>query len=217
MCNNKKFVDMGFVGEKYPEGTHMCFIFSRKEERERIISEYVNSGLAGGEYVGYYINVPKESETIYPYKAKTDKNNTEYKGEFKLTRALDTYCPEGFFDPDKMLGNLKEFYVHNCKEQNFPAVRVTGEMEWALEDLPGTEKLMLYEAKVNDLLNDYPVTAICQYDASKFDALTIMECMKVHPYIIVNRQIIKNTYYMPTEEYLANSYYDYLKAVKKGR
>lgn len=75
-------------------------------------------------------------------------------------------------------------------------------MSWALKGVPGSDRLMEYEARVNDLLVKYPVTAICQYDARKFDGATILQCLKVHPHMIVHGQIIRNPYYMKTEDFL---------------
>lgn len=65
-------------------------------------------------------------------------------------------------------------------------------------------RLMEYEPKVNNVLKEYPVTAICQCDAGKFDGATILECLKVHPYMIVNCQIVKKTYYLKPEDYLSS-------------
>ncbi len=42
MCKNQTSVKMGFTDEQFPAGTHMCFIYSKEEERKKIISKETN-------------------------------------------------------------------------------------------------------------------------------------------------------------------------------
>jgi hypothetical protein len=39
----------------------------------------------------------------------------------------------------------------------YSGFRISGEMSWALSDLPGTERLIEYEANVNKYLRTYAV------------------------------------------------------------
>jgi hypothetical protein len=41
------------------------------------------------------------------------------------------------------------------REQGYPLTRLTANMEWAVEDLPGVEDLVEYEAAVNHVLARY--------------------------------------------------------------
>jgi hypothetical protein len=116
-------------------------------------------------------------------------------------RASDVYCPRGEFVPEDMLANIGAIYEQACAD-NFPASRAAVEMSWALNTMPGIERLMEYEAKANVVFKQYPLTAMCQYDASRFDGATILECLKVHPYMVVRGQVLRNPYYLQPEEYL---------------
>lgn len=77
-----------------------------------------------------------------------------------------------------------------------------GEISRAVKDLPGSERLMEYELKVNNVTKEFPVTTLCHYDANKFDGATILACLKVQTYMIFNSQIVKNPYYLKPEEHL---------------
>jgi hypothetical protein len=48
--------------------------------------------------------------------------------------------------------------------EGYPALRVTGEMTWALRGMPGFERLVEYEAKPNESIPGNKCLAICQYD-----------------------------------------------------
>ncbi len=54
MCQNQENVDMGFTDEQFPAGTHMCLIYNNEEERQKIISKYLEGGLFTGEKVAYF-------------------------------------------------------------------------------------------------------------------------------------------------------------------
>ena len=67
---------------------------------------------------------------------------------------------------------------------------------------PGSDRLMEYEALVNNVLKTHPITAVCQYDANRFSGATIVDVLKVHPMMIVRGQIVRNPYYMKPEDFL---------------
>lgn len=195
-------VDFGFCEERFSPGTHMCLIYSSEVERERVIAHYIESGLAQGEKVAYFsaeLSPEKIREWLTDYGIKNLPENGDR--SFNISDAEGTYCPHGYFAPEEMLETLKSFYSL-AVDEHFPGSRVSGEMAWALKGLPGSERLMEYESKVNAVLVDYPLNAICQYDARRFDGATILECLKVHPYMIVRGQIVQNPYYLSPEEYL---------------
>ena len=202
MCQSQEKVNMGFTNEEFPAGTHMCLIYNKEEEREKIISKYLQSGLSSSEMVAYFADdTSKEEMNEWLSEMGIDIYNPQVSNGFSLHSTSETYSPNGKFEVDEMLTNLKNLYI-SAKDKNFSAARVTGEISWALKGVPGSENLMEYESKINVLVKKYPVTAICQYDANKFDGATILECFKVHPFMIVPGQIVRNPYYLSPEEYL---------------
>jgi len=195
-------INLGFTHESFPAGTHMCLIYSREEERARIIAQYIQSGLVAGERVAYFSDANPTDDSNERFRQQGfEVPKPETGGQFSVSSAADTYCPSGEFVPKDMFEILKSFYCQALAD-GCPASRVSGEMSWALRGMPGCERLMEYESKVNEVFVKYPVTAICQYDATRFDAKTLMECLKVHPFVIVNGQILRNSYYLKPDEYL---------------
>lgn len=190
---------MGFTKETFPAGTHMCLIYSKENERRKIIGKFIESGIIGKERVSYFADVMKPEEVrewlLNMGIELPDENR------FSILVAENTYCPNGVFLPDKMLNTLRQFY-EQAREEGYPNARVSGEMSWALKGIPGSERLMEYEALVNDVLVTHPVTAICQYDANKFNGATILDVLKVHPMMVVHGQIVRNPYYMKPQDFL---------------
>jgi hypothetical protein len=192
---------MGFSSERFPAGTHMCLIYSDEQERRDIVSKYLKGGLSADEKVAYFVD-EASPEKLLTWLAEMGIVVPEDGIEgFSIDSTADTYYPDGKFDPDAMLDNLKAVH-HAAVADGYSATRVTGEMTWALKGVPGSERLIEYESRVNSILVDHPVTAMCQYDANKFDGGTIYDCLKVHPYMIAHGQIARNPFYMTPEEFL---------------
>lgn len=197
----RRDIDLGFTPLRYKEGAHMCLIYKEDEKRRKIIAQYLHSGISRKEKTRYLAMKLSPDEFLFSLQTagvKIDKKSLE------IMDAEKSYCPGHHFDPDKMLNNLREYYSES-KEQGYKACRICGEMHWALEPISGVEKLMEYEARVNDLVHSHPVTAICQYDARKFDTEILIDCLKVHPYMIINGQVLENPYYLSTEQFLNQS------------
>ena len=194
-----KKISMGFTKEKYPPGTHMCLIFNDENERKKVISKFLLSGINAGEKVAYFTDEPNPLHII-GWMTKYGLNLLENE-PFDILLAKDVYCPKGYFSPKEMIRTLKNFYKVSQKG-GYSAARVSGEMSWALKGISGSEQLIEYEALVNKVLLTHPITAICQYDANQFDGATILNILKVHPLMIVYGKIIQNPYYMKPHQFL---------------
>ena len=57
MNNQRQEIDLGFTKEHFPEGIHMCLIYDREEDRQKIVSEYMAAGFKQGEQVCYFTDV----------------------------------------------------------------------------------------------------------------------------------------------------------------
>ena len=197
--NQNKLIPMGFTQESFPAGTHMCLIYAQESERRRVISKFLESGLLAKEKVAYFADM-LTSEEVREWLGNMGVALPENDG-FAITDARKTYCPGSEFVPETMLQTLREFYGQ-AKQEGYPNARVSGEMSWALKGIPGSDRLMEYEALVNEVLITHPVTAICQYDANRFSGATILDVLKVHPMMVVHGQIVQNPYYMKPRDFL---------------
>jgi hypothetical protein len=193
---------MGFTEETFPQGTHMCLIYDDDNERRGLISKFLGAGIRGGEKVAYFVDTITTDE-VRNWLAEMDVEipRCEASGRFAVTVAEKTYCPNGKFVPEEMLNTLR-VYHRGVEDEGYPGCRVSGEMSWALRGIPGSDRLMEYEALVNDVLMTNPITAICQYDARRFDGALVFDVLKVHPMMVVHGQIVRNPYYMKPGDFL---------------
>jgi len=196
MCQTHREVAMGFTQEKFPAGTHMCLIYSDDTERRSIISRFLEAGLSSREKVDYFADTASPDEVrSWLVEPGVDPGRDGRGDQFSVSVAADTYCPRGKFLPEEMLDKLGR-YGRQCAGEGYPSARVSGEMSWAVRGIPGSERLMEYEALVSDVLATHAVTAVCQYDANRFSGAVLLDVLKVHPMMIVHGQIVRNPYYM---------------------
>jgi hypothetical protein len=202
MLHKHTCVSLGFTDEEVPVGTHMCLVFTTEEERVDSLLKFLLSGLQSGERTACFSEKLTE-ETLRAFLSEHGISYDERKEQkaLTLTGTSQVYFEGGVFDPERMLNTLVSYY-EEAMEMGFPAVRVIGEMTPEVERLPGGERLLEYECRVTMLLRDYPVTAVCQYDANAFDGATIMNVLKVHPQMLVNGSVIANPFFVEPESYL---------------
>ena len=199
MHQTQRQAAMGFTDERLPVGTHMCLIYDDDNERRKLIAKYLDAGLREGEKVSYFADTMPVAEVrdwLAGMGVKIPQGD-----QLTVANAEKTYCPDGRFAPEAMLNTLRSYYKATMDE-GYSGGRVSGEMSWALRGIPGSDRLMEYEALVNDVLVTHPIIAICQYDARRFDGALVFDILKVHPMMVVHGQIVKNPYYVRSQEFL---------------
>ncbi|MFO7848948.1 MAG: MEDS domain-containing protein [Spirochaetia bacterium] len=200
MCREASVIHLGFSREVFEAGAHICLVFRDEFERRKIVSRYIESGVLEDEKVSYFADAGTPSEvTEWLASMDVDITGALEHHSFLVEKAADTYCPDGTFEPDRMIDTLKEVYVES-RISGYPNARVTGEMTWALQGMPGSERLIEYESGINSMVKTHPITAMCQYDANKFSGSLVYKALQVHPYMVVNGQLLKNPYYISEEQ-----------------
>lgn len=194
MSARQRSISLGFTTERYAAGTHMCYLWDDEGERADIIASFVESGLAAGEMVGYF------TDSLSPAEIEAKVGGPS--PSLRVTPAVDTYCPGGVFSPDRMLDHLRGLHTTSVGA-GLPGARVSGEMSWALRGIPGSDRLIEYECRINTIVDTHPTTAVCQYDVRRFDGATLFDVLSVHPMMIVKGQVVRNPYYFTPEVFLA--------------
>jgi hypothetical protein len=200
MNDLKKEINMDFTKTHFPEGIHMCLIFDRDEERQKIVSEYMAAGLKQGEQVRYLADTTPP-EVIHSWLLDMGVEISEEDPALKVLSAESAYCPNGYFGPRELIPTLPPRY-ELAKKAGYTGQRSCGEMTWALKGIPGSDRLFEYEALLNTVVAHFPHSGMCQYDARRFDGAMLFKVLKLHPWMIVRGKIVQNPYYVSSEEFL---------------
>lgn len=184
-------------------GDHLCILYKTEEEHKALITPYLISGLENNEKIFYIVDA-RSSETVLNYLrgAGVDVDPYLESGQLSMLTVSESYMKGGVFDPDGMIKMLTE-ETDKALEEGYTALRVTGEMSWALRGLPGSERLIEYETKLNEFFPNNKALAICQYDCRVFEPDILLDILTTHPIAVIGTEIYENFYYIPTEDFLA--------------
>lgn len=181
---------------------HLCLIYETREEQFAAVIPFIRIGLERGEQCLYVVD-DNTAELVIAMMvdAGIDVASAVASGSLTVASKQDAYLKQGYFDPDWMIGFLKQA-TDAAKAAGYSALRVTGEMTWMLGGDPGTDRLMEYEAKLNYFFPKNDALAICQYNRDYFPPGIIKNVIATHPLVICGGLVCDNFYYVPPDDFL---------------
>lgn len=199
--------DISGALKKLSPQEHLCLIYESVDECLETIIPFINIGIEQNDKCIYVADANTAGQVrAFFRRAGADIDKAEKSGQLAILNESQAYTRGGVFDPDKMIALLIE-ETEKALSDGYSALRVTGEMSWALRGYLGADRLMEYEAKLNrDFFPKYPCTALCQYDRRKFPPEIIKNAIMTHPAIACKNRIFRNLYYIPPEEYLGKNH-----------
>jgi hypothetical protein len=130
-------------------------------------------------------------------------------GQLVVLTAGEAYLKGGEFEPTKMI-ELIAASTEEALGKGYNALRITGEMTWALAGEPGSERLIEYESLLNNYFPGQRSYAICQYDRRRFDAEMLLDVVQAHPDVLHGSECYDNShmYYIPPDQFLGSDRQD---------
>lgn len=144
-----------FAGSFLCEKRHVCAFFHTPDEEYRVLLPFIKDGLERGQKAFHIVDPKLREEHLRRLSAAgIDVAEAERTGHLELRNWEDAYLREGHFDQQKMLALIQEV-LDAGKRLGFSLTRLIAHMEWALEDRPGVNDLVEYEARLNYILPRY--------------------------------------------------------------
>jgi len=185
-------------------GDHLCCLYRTEEEHMSLFTPFLRQGLEQHEKVVYIVGTHTAKDILDYLRDDGVKVETYLaSGQLSILDAHETYMQAGIFDPDRMITLLKT-ETERALAEGYSALRVTGEMSWALRGLPGSERLIEYEAKLNKFFPGSKCLAICQYDCTQFNPKLILDVITTHPIVVFGTEAYDNFYYMSPKDFLGS-------------
>lgn len=165
-------------------GDHACLTFSDPEERLDIVSGFVEAGLEQGQRILCL------TETVPPHRLSAEFADRGLlvtgplrRGQLELRGSDEAWLAGGSFSATGTIDTVRR-ELERARSEGYVGLRLAVDMGWAARPVSGVEQLVVFEASVNDLFDSDPLTAICQYDRERFDAVTLAAAAKSHPYTV---------------------------------
>jgi hypothetical protein len=144
-----------FAGSLLGDYRHVCAFFDTSEEEDGVLHPFVKEGIERGEKAFHIVDPKQRSEYVQRLEAAgIDLPKLEADGRFQLLNWDEAYLRGGHFDQNAMLALIEEV-LESGHAQGYPLTRLVAHMEWALEDFPGVNDLVEYEARLNYVLPRY--------------------------------------------------------------
>ena len=184
-------------------GNHLCYIYKDKERSLESIFYFIITGLERNEKCIYVVD-ERSKEMIIEYFEKKNFDLQPYmdSGQISFLTSKDTYLKDGYFDPDEMITLIKK-NERKALEEGYEGLRITGEMTWVFSDLPGTERLMEYEMKLNQFFLESNAMGLCQYNENRFGPDILLDVIYNHPKVLIEDAFYDNPFYMPPDVFLS--------------
>lgn len=188
----------------FRDGLHICHIYNNDEERIKTMAKFYLNGLSAKDRILCIV------DTVSPHDVKGELQNLgvdipSLSNTFFTTDSESSYCPNGTFEADAVLEGIRDFW-NQAHQDGFSGARVSGDMSWILRKNVSLASIMEYETRVLDYQKICSCPAVCEYDARKFDGALIMDVLAVHPVMLIRGQVIKNPYFIPPKEFMAQFY-----------
>lgn len=134
---------------------HVCAFFHGKDEAYRVLLPFFQEGVEQGDQVTSVMNPQDRSHHLQRLQeAGIDVAATQSSAQLTILGWKDAYLRGDRFDQHAML-TLVENTLCSNRQQGFPMTRLTANMEWALQALPGVQELVEYESRANYVLPQY--------------------------------------------------------------
>jgi hypothetical protein len=190
------------AGSVLDRSRHVCAFFHRKEEEYRVLLPFIKEGFEQGDRAFHMVDPRHRTEHLRRLQeAGIDVAEAERTGQLEVRRWEDAQFRDGHFDQNRMLDYLEEALAGG-KAHGFPLTRLMANMEWALEDRPGVEDFLEFEARVNYLAPKYHDVLCCTYDLTRFRADLVMDVLRTHPAVIIGGILQHNPFFVPPDEFL---------------
>ncbi len=181
---------------------HICPIYETQEEQLEVAVAFLQIGLERREQCLYIVDENTAEALVAAMRANgIDVDRAQQTGALRSADKQEVHLRDGRFDSDRIIDYLAEV-TQMAKEAGFTGFRWIAEMTWQLGGAPGTERLLEYEARLNDFLRDHDACALCQYNRRRFPPEIILGVIRTHPVLIYRGKISHNPYYIPPEDYL---------------
>ncbi len=161
-------------------GDHVCLIYERPSEQLALTAAFVRAGLERGQRCIHIADNRTVDEVRQALAASgVDVAAEEARGALRLLTKRDTYLTHSEFSPAAMLAFLRR-EERQALEDGFSGLWASGEMTWVLGKEHGTDRLIEYEAALDQLTELRLSVILCQYNEAVFGRPCIHDVLRTH-------------------------------------
>ena len=179
---------------------HVCAFFDSRDEEYAVLGPFFKEGLDRGEKSVHIVDptlIPDHLQRLEASGIETER--CRQGGQLDVLSWDDAYLSNGTFEQERMLGAINAVIAAGLAG-GYPKMRIMGNMGWTLKGQPGTEQVLEFEARVNEVLTESRQLAVCVYDSSRISGAMMMDILRSHPLTLIGTVLHQNPFYVPPAE-----------------
>ncbi len=168
---------------KISDGTHLCYFYEKREDLIDVLIPYFKEGLEENYYCMWI--VPEElsrADAIHYLKDSVPNFQTYLqRNQIKIVPYKEWYLKDKILHINDVLENwIKN--LDQALEHNYNGLRVSGDLRWLTEE--NFKKFIEYEIRVNTIIGNYQMIALCTYPIEKFNKFQILDIANSHQHVL---------------------------------
>lgn len=181
-------------------GDHAAFLYRSPEELLDLVVPYLREGLAAGDkviYVADDLDVARVEAALR--ESGVDIAAHAAAGRLVVASAMDAFFAGGRFDADAAIADVRATLAQ-ARADGFKRVRFSVEMTYLLRNVPGIERGVEFESRVNDeVFAKEPVVCICTFNQTRDDGQVLLDVLRTHQVLIEEGAAWENPGYVRGE------------------
>src|SRR5262245_22266743 len=178
-------------------GDHACVVCAGRAEQVAAAVRFLAAGLAAGDRCVYVADGPAAGEVSAALAAAgVDVLGEQGRGALLLAADWHSLLHSGDLDPARMIGLLRQA-AGRARADGFAGLRVAAEMDGPPGGGAGRDRLLEYEALLNDALPGSGIVVACQYDRRRGDAAVLRDALRTHPLAVLGERACSNPFCEP--------------------
>ena len=157
-----------------PLGSHIACFYTTDAGRLRIGLPFLRDGLLAGQSVVLLRATPDVREHYFAALRNEGVDAAE-----AIEAGLLMLYPEISGSAGDQVARFEQMLTAASRTRTGP-IRILAEVLADVETLGSVAEHMVVEQRVNAVFKRFPVVTICAYDVRAFDAVTVIEALKLH-------------------------------------
>jgi signal transduction histidine kinase len=179
---------------------HLALFYESRDLQLTVAAAFVDHTLTQGKRCLYLVDdntTDAVKAALHAVGIDVDKRLAD--GDLVIQEAESMYL-EAEFDPESLLEAL-DARTDESVADGYEGLGVLGENTWCFHTTSAFDRILEFEAQFDKRCPDLPITALCQYDLTRFSEESIAKALWTHRQIIYRGRLCENPYYVPPEEY----------------
>ena len=184
-------VTVGWSEEALPLGTHVCFYYS-DEPSQRMTLDFLRIGLdAPREFCVIFADESRQQELSGWLQEGYEGSVSELIERGKLALIGGAPTLDGLIT--KIGSRLQQAVA-----EGHTVIRFLGFIAWGEPGWPDEVTLLEFEARVNQVVTDFPAVIVCTYGVPRLEgSQLIYGGLQTHPVVVLNRKLVTdNPFYI---------------------